>query len=61
MAPAMQGLVPEMQLQYQPMHVPAPAANLHHLSPQQDMQNEIRVMIESELAQSCKNVPTGWG
>ena len=56
----MQGLVPEMQLQYQPMHVPAPAANLHHLSPQQDMQNEIRVMIESELAQSCKNVPTGW-
>ena len=34
------------------MNIPAPMASLHHISQQQQMQNNIRVMIESELARS---------
>ena len=48
----MQSPVPEQLPQYQPMHLPAPAVNNQLASPQHQMQKEIRLMIESEMARA---------
>ena len=52
--PALHGpvSVPDLQFQYHPMNVQAPVPNLQLNSHQQQLQNSIRVMIESEMARS---------
>ena len=44
--------MPDLQLQHNPMNFLAPMPNLQLNSNQQQLQNSIRVMVESELARS---------
>ena len=44
--------MPDLQLQQNPMNFLAPMPNLQLNSNQQQLQNSIRVMVESELARS---------
>ena len=51
-ASALQSPVPEQLPQYQPMNLPSPVANNQLASPQQQLQKEIRLMIESEMTRA---------
>ena len=58
-APAMPDPVPvpnqflfQNELQSQPRNIQDPMASHHHMSPQHPMQNQIRLMVETDLANS---------